>query len=154
MSMRVTVAAVGRDRAGPTRELFDDYCGRCLWPVRFREIVPRTDEPLAKRLAEEAERLLRAVPPGATIIALDQGGEEIGSAAFARRIGRMQEGGAAELSFLIGGADGLDPTVLERAALVLALGRMTWPHRLVKVMIAEQLYRASTILRGHPYHRG
>lgn len=152
--MQVTVAAVGRDRTGPTRDLFDDYCRRCLWQVRFSEITPRTDDVLADRLAKEAERLLRSVPSGARIIALDEGGQEMGSAAFARQIGRMQEAGATELTFLIGGADGLDPTVLERAELVLALGRMTWPHRLVKVMLAEQLYRASTILRGHPYHRG
>jgi 23S rRNA (pseudouridine1915-N3)-methyltransferase len=151
--MRVTIAAVGRDRSGPARELFDEYCRRCPWPVRLHEVPPRATAPPERRLAEEAERLVSRVPPDAVVVALDEGGRDLTSRALAARIGAWQRHGRGELAFLIGGPDGLDPALLERADLVLALGRMTWPHRLVRVLLAEQLYRAATILAGHPYHR-
>lgn len=150
--MEVVIAAVGRDRAGPTRALFEDYCRRSAWAVRLVEIAPRTSQPLDRRLEEEAERLLKVVPRDARLIALDQSGTQTDSAGFARRIGRWQEQ-ASVLVFVIGGADGLAGSVLERADATLAFGRMTWPHRLARVMLAEQIYRASTILSGHPYHR-
>jgi 23S rRNA (pseudouridine1915-N3)-methyltransferase len=151
--MRVTIAAVGRDRSGPTRELFDDYCRRCPWPVRLREVPAPAHGPPERRLAEEAGRLSSAVPRDAVLIALDESGRNLTSRALATRIAAWQRQGRAELAFLIGGPDGLDPALIQRADLVLALGRMTWPHRLVRVLLAEQLYRASAILAGHPYHR-
>jgi 23S rRNA (pseudouridine1915-N3)-methyltransferase len=151
--MQVIVAAIGRDRAGPTRDLFEDYCRRSPWPIRLVEIAPRSSRPLERRLREEAERLLQAVPPGAVLVALDEAGRQLDSAGLARRIARWQEQGHGTLAFAIGGPDGLDRSVLERAEATFAFGRMTWPHRLVRVMLAEQLYRASTILSGHPYHR-
>jgi 23S rRNA (pseudouridine1915-N3)-methyltransferase len=151
--MRVTIAAVGRDRSGPTRGLFDDYCRRCPWPVNLVEVPPRTAAPLERRLAEEAERLSSAVSRDAVLIALDENGRNLTSRALASRIGAWHSQGRGEFAFLIGGPDGLDPALIQRADLVLALGRMTWPHRLVRVLLAEQLYRAGTILTGHPYHR-
>lgn len=151
--MRVTIAAVGRDRGGPTRELFDEYRRRCPWPIRLHEIAPRTSGPPERRCAEEAERLSGALAADAALIALDERGRSLTSRAFASRIAAWQHEGRSELAFLIGGPDGLDPALIERADLVLALGRMTWPHRLVRVLLAEQLYRAATILSGHPYHR-
>ena len=150
--MQVIIAAIGRDRAGPTRELFDDYCRRSPWPIRLVEIAPRSSEPTERRLREEADRLLQAVPPGAVLVALDEGGRQLDSAGLARRIARWQEEHGT-LAFVIGGPDGLARSVLDRAEATLAFGRMTWPHRLVRVMLAEQIYRASTILSGHPYHR-
>ena len=151
--MRVTIAAVGRDRSGPTRGLFDDYCRRCPWSVDLVEVPPRTAAPLERRLAEEAERLSSAVSRDAVRITLDENGRNLTSRALASRIRAWQEQGRADLAFLIGGPDGLDPALIQSADLVLALGRMTWPHRLVRVLLAEQLYRAGTILTGHPYHR-
>jgi 23S rRNA (pseudouridine1915-N3)-methyltransferase len=151
--MQVIVAAIGRDRAGPTRDLFDDYCRRSPWPTRLVEIAPRSSKPIERRLREEGERLLQAVPPGAVLVALDEAGRQLDSARLARRIARWQEQGRGALAFVIGGPDGLASSVLDRAEATLAFGRMTWPHRLVRVMLAEQLYRASTILSGHPYHR-
>jgi 23S rRNA (pseudouridine1915-N3)-methyltransferase len=151
--MRVTIAAVGRDRSGSARELFDAYCRRCPWPIRLVEIAPRSAMPLERRLADEGERLLGAIPRDASLIPLDERGRLLGSRAFATRIGAWQEQGRSDLAFLIGGPDGLAADLIERADLVLALGRMTWPHLLVRVLLAEQLYRASTILAGHPYHR-
>ena len=151
--MRVTIAAVGRDRSGLTRDLFDEYCRRCRWPVRLLEIVPRTSAPLERRLAEEAARLAGAISGDAVVVALDESGRALTSRGFAAKVGAWQRQGRSDLVFLIGGPDGLDPSLMERADLVLALGRMTWPHRLVRVLLAEQLYRAATILAGHPYHR-
>ena len=151
--MRVIVAIVGRDRAGPARDLFEDYRRRCPWPIDLVSVAPRRISPVPRRLAEESERLLKAVPGGATLVALDERGRELDSQEFARRIDRWQSQGTGVLAFAIGGPDGLAPTVLERAELVLALGRMTWPHGLVRVMLAEQLYRAGALLAGHPYHR-
>jgi 23S rRNA (pseudouridine1915-N3)-methyltransferase len=150
--MQVIVAAIGRDRAGPTRDLFEDYRRRSPWPIRLVEIAPRSSQPIERRLREEGERLLQAVPPGAVLVALDEAGRQLDSAGLARRIARWQ-GEYGTLAFAIGGPDGLDPSVLELAEATFAFGRMTWPHRLVRVMLAEQIYRASTILSGHPYHR-
>ena len=151
--MRVTIAAVGRDRSGPTRDLFDDYCRRCPWPIRLHEVAPRTTASLERRRAEEAERLSSAVSRDAALVALDENGRNLTSRAWAAKLGGWQRQGRGELAFVIGGPDGLDPGLVGRADLVLALGRMTWPHRLVRVLLAEQLYRAATILGGHPYHR-
>jgi 23S rRNA (pseudouridine1915-N3)-methyltransferase len=151
--VRVTVAAIGRDRAGPARQLFEDYRKRSLWPVRLVEIVPKSRLPLDRRLADEALRLLQSAPEGALLVALDEHGRQLDSIAFAHRLGEWQDQGRSEIAFLIGGPDGLAASVLERADAVIALGPMTWPHRLVRVLLAEQLYRAQAILAGHPYHR-
>jgi 23S rRNA (pseudouridine1915-N3)-methyltransferase len=151
--MRMIVAAVGRERTGPLRALADGYRARCLWPVEVVEVVARTAGPVERRLAEEGERLLRAVPEGAPLVALDQRGELLDSAAFAERVAAWRDAGQSEIAFVIGGADGLAAAVLERAELRLAFGRLTWPHQLARVMLLEQLYRVSTILAGHPYHR-
>ena len=151
--MRVTIAAVGRDRSGPARDLFEEYCRRCPWPIRLHEVPPRTTAPPERRRAEEAARLSSAASRNAALVALDENGRNLTSRALAAKIGAWQRQGRSELAFLIGGPDGLDAALIERADLVLALGRMTWPHRLVRVLLAEQLYRAATILAGHPYHR-
>jgi 23S rRNA (pseudouridine1915-N3)-methyltransferase len=151
--MRVTIAAVGRDRSGPARDLFEEYCRRCPWPIRLHEVPPRITAPPERRLAEEAERLSSAASRNAALVALDENGRNLTSRALAAKIGAWQRQGRSELAFLIGGPDGLDAALIERADLVLALGRMTWPHRLVRVLLAEQLYRTATILAGHPYHR-
>ena len=151
--MRLWLAAVGRLRAGPLRTVLDDYLGRSAWPLTVREVEAR------KRLAgpalrdHEGELLLAAIPAGATLVALDERGRDLPSTALAERLGRWRDDGVQDLAFAIGGADGLSDAVRDRAALVLAFGRATWPHMLVRVMLAEQIYRAQTILSGHPYHR-
>lgn len=152
--MRITIAAIGREPAGPIRDLFEDYRQRSAWPIRLVEIAPRRRLPPERRLAEEAEQLLHALPAGALMVALDEHGRQLDSVTFARQLGRWRDRGESDLAFLIGGPDGLAASVLNRAAALLALGPMTWPHRLVRVMLAEQLYRARSILAGHPYHRG
>ena len=151
--MRVHVIAVGKVRAGPERDIFDAYRKRLPWPVETREVEARRQAGTDERRRDEAQLLLKAVPAGAHIIALDERGTALSSREFARRIGRWRDDGVPALAFLIGGADGLDEDVRRAAALLLAFGPMTWPHQLVRAMLAEQLYRASSILAGHPYHR-
>lgn len=151
--MRVTIKAVGRDRRSPTQVLFDLYCKRCPWRIDLVEVSPDRSADPDRRKAAEGLRLLKGLAAEAAVVALDEGGEDLTSEGFAARLGALRDAGHQELVFLIGGADGLDRSVLTRAGLTLAFGRMTWPHQLVRVMLAEQLYRASTILAGHPYHR-
>jgi 23S rRNA (pseudouridine1915-N3)-methyltransferase len=149
--LRVLIAAVGRAGRGPHRDLYEFYAGRLLWPVALHEVVVREKGP--QSVQREGEKLLASVPAGATVIALDERGRSFTSAELAKRLGAFRDQGVATLAFLIGGADGLAPEVRDRARLVIALGPMTWPHLLVRGLLAEQLYRAQQILAGHPYHR-
>jgi 23S rRNA (pseudouridine1915-N3)-methyltransferase len=151
--MRVTIASIGRDRSGPTRALCEAYARRCPWPVELVEIASRAALPPERRLEDEAARLLRATAADAVLVALDERGRMLDSRGFAGLLAAWRDAGRAGIAFVIGGADGLAPAVLERADERLAFGRMTWPHRLVRVMLLEQIYRAQTILAGHPYHR-
>ena len=151
--MRITLAAVGRAKAGPARELYEFYAGRLTWRLTLKEVEERRPLSPEALKAREGELLLAALPQGARVIALDETGRNLSSARFAEQIGRWRDAGTQDLAIVIGGAEGLAPGLREKADLVLALGAMTWPHLLVRGMIAEQLYRAQTILAGHPYHR-
>ena len=151
--MRRTVIAVGRCRDASLVALWRDYAGRVRPPLGLVEIEDkRRNAP--DRKAREAEFLLAALPEGARIVALDERGQTLDSLAFSKKLAAWRDQGAAEIAFLIGGADGLDPAVTDKASLVLSLGAMTWPHMLVRIMLAEQLFRAESIAAGHPYHRG
>ncbi len=151
--MRITIAAVGRIKAGPERALQDHYAGRLSWPLEVREVEERKRLAPDKLKSREAELLIAACPGGAVTVALDGTGKQFSSIRFARRLGGWQDDGISDVAFLIGGADGLDAAALEAADLVLSLGAMTWPHLMVRGMLLEQLYRAQQILAGHPYHR-
>jgi 23S rRNA (pseudouridine1915-N3)-methyltransferase len=152
--MRILVAAVGRAKASePARALAEDYAGRVRWPVEFREVEEKRKLPVARRVEREGELLLALVPDGAAIVALDERGRGFTSVQFADRLKSWQERGIGDLAFLVGGADGHADAVRKRAELLLSLGSMTWPHLLVRALLAEQIYRAQTILDGHPYHR-
>jgi 23S rRNA (pseudouridine1915-N3)-methyltransferase len=151
--MRILLAAVGRARTGVERRLYEHYAARLAWPLRLKEIELGRTLPPAQQKLKEGELLLAAVPGGAKVVALDAGGELLTSEALASRLGRWRDDGVGELACLIGGSEGLAEAVLARADLVLALGRVTWPHLLVRGLLAEQLYRAQQILAGHPYHR-
>lgn len=152
--MRLTLAAVGRARPGPERALFEHYCHRLNWPLVLREVEEKRPLAVPDRIAREGELLLAAVPAGTVVVALDERGRDMGSEDFARRLGDWRDSGRADIAFVIGGADGHAETVRSRADLLLCFGRMTWPHMLVRGMLAEQLFRAQCILSGHPYHRG
>jgi 23S rRNA (pseudouridine1915-N3)-methyltransferase len=151
--LRLTILSVGRWKAGAMRDLFDDYAGRTTPAVQLREIEVRRRAPPDELRRLEGEALLDALPRGAVVVALDGRGAVLSSEALAARIGAWRDDGRGEAAFLVGGADGHDAAVLARAELRLSLGAMTWPHLLVRVMVAEQLWRAQSILAGHPYHR-
>lgn len=144
--------AVGKLRHGPERALLERYLVRLRPALQMRE-VPDAAGPAAEGKRREGAAILGALPPGAFLVALDGAGETASSEALAERLRRWYEQ-ARPLAFAIGGAEGLDPAVLAAAGFRLSLGPMTWPHMLVRVLLAEQLYRAQSILAGHPYHRG
>ncbi len=154
--MKITVLAVGRLKERWWRQAADEYLKR-LRPyadVREVEVADRDvtcDE--ARALREEGDALLRALPAGAHVIALEIGGAQLSSEAFAERIEALKTGGVSHVAFVVGGAAGLAPEVLARADERLSLGPMTLPHQLARVVLFEQVYRAARIARGEPYHR-
>jgi 23S rRNA (pseudouridine1915-N3)-methyltransferase len=145
------LAAVGKLGRGPEADLFARYCERLRPPLRLVEVADARGTPAEKK-KREAPALLAALPASAFVVALDAAGRQHESEAFARLLSRWMESARA-LAFVIGGADGLDARVIDRADYVLSLGPMTWPHLLVRALLAEQLYRARAIAGGHPYHR-
>ncbi len=151
--MDITVIAVGRARRGPDRALFDHYLGRLRWRLTLREVEEKRPLGTEALKRSEAELIRRASPDGAVLVALDERGDSLTSRAFAQQIGDWRDSGRAKVAFAIGGADGLDPTLRAQADRVLSLGAMTWPHMLVRALLAEQIYRAEQILSGGPYHR-
>ncbi len=158
--MRVGIVAVGRMKQGPERELIGRYLeravatGRPLGLTGFEvaEYPESRSSSAASRKADEARVIAGALPDG-VVVALDERGKSMGSEALAAQIGKWRDGGKPAACFVIGGADGLDGQLTGRADLVLSFSPLTWPHQLVRIMLAEQLYRATTILAGHPYHR-
>jgi 23S rRNA (pseudouridine1915-N3)-methyltransferase len=155
--MRVHIVAVGRLRQGPERELIDDYLTRFdrtgralgLGPAQIIEV----EDKKGGGMAAEAGLLEKALPSGAVICAMDERGREMQSPDFAQQLGRWRDDGRQDLAFIIGGADGIAPSLRAKADFALSFGKMVWPHMLVRVMLSEQLYRAASILAGSPYHR-
>jgi len=151
--MRITLLAVGRMKAGAAQDIYELYAARLRWPIAVKEVEERRPLPPEALKEQEGALLLAAVPRGARVIALDEGGRQMTSREFAQLLGRWQDDGAQDLAFLIGGADGLAQPACGAADTILSLGRMTWPHMLIRGLLAEQLFRAESILAGHPYHR-
>ena len=159
--MRLVLACVGRLKAGAERDLVTRYVDRIrpagrplgLGPCDMIEIAESAARRAEDRMAEEGAALLAALPSGAGLVVLDPRGRQLSSADFAARMAAERDGGLSALGFVIGGADGLSDAVREKATLMVAYGTATFPHQLVRVMLAEQIYRAVTILAGHPYHR-
>lgn len=159
--MRISVFAIGQAKSGPEAELRDDYwtrierLGRTIGITAARlEAFPESKRrTTAERKAEEAKRLLDATGVRATTVVLSERGRQMPSRKFAERLRREMETGSSDLCFLIGGPDGHDEATEKAAGLLLSLGDMTWPHRLVQAMLCEQIYRAVSILANHPYHR-
>jgi 23S rRNA (pseudouridine1915-N3)-methyltransferase len=155
--MRVHIIAVGRLRAGPEKDLIDDYLTRFertgrslgLGPARVLEV----DDRKGSGMAGEADLLRRAMPAGAVLAVLDERGRNETSPDFAHRLAAWRDQGRGDLALVIGGADGIDPGLRAEADFALSFGKMVWPHMLARVMLAEQLYRAASILSGAPYHR-
>jgi 23S rRNA (pseudouridine1915-N3)-methyltransferase len=159
--MRVLVLAVGRMKKGAEADIADRYLKRAvqagraigLRSIEIVEIRESRAPDAERRKLEEAIAIANVIPDGAAVVLLDERGEGVGSAAFAEQIGRWRDAGQAVTAFVIGGADGLSDTLRDKARITLNFGQATWPHQLVRIMLLEQLYRAVTILSGHPYHR-
>lgn len=153
--MRLSLLAVGRLKDGPERILVDDYLSRARSGGRSLGLRGPEEIEVASGGGPEAEgvRLLARLPQTGRIIRLDEEGDNPGSEALARNLGRWRDEGEPGICFLIGGAAGYSRDVRARAPVSLAFGRQTWPHRLVRVMLAEQIYRAVTILSNTPYHK-
>ncbi len=144
---------MGRAKGSPAAEICQTYLKRLPWTVDIREVEVRKNLSGEKLSLAEADMLRGAMPGRAILVAMDGKGKTLSSEAFAQRLGRWRDDGIADLAFVIGGADGLHPSLIGEADLSLSLGAMTWPHMLARAMLMEQLYRAHTILAGHPYHR-
>ena len=159
--MRLSVLAVGRLKAGPEKFLAEDYRTRAenlgrkagISRLTVANITESQGQTAAARKAEEARFFAAAVPPKAFTIVLDERGKLLTSLDFAAQLRRHIDGGTADLAFLIGGPDGHAAATREKADMLLSFGPMTWPHRLMRVMLFEQIYRAVTIMVNHPYHR-
>ena len=158
--MRIVVAAVGRLKRGPEVELAERYRERAVKSGRgiglraldVIEIAESRARDAQRRMLEESIALANIIPERAAIVLLDSRGEALDSNGLVKRLRGWNDGGR-DVAFVIGGPDGLAPTLSEGAGLHLAFGALTWPHQLVRVMLLEQIYRAITILSGHPYHR-
>lgn len=159
--MRITIASIGKLKAGAERELLARYLDRARKSgpaLGFSgpdviELAESRAQRAQDRKADEAQALIAALPERCVVVALDERGKSMPSEDFASRIGRWRDDGRSDVAFVIGGADGHGEALLARAELTLCFGAMTWPHQLVRVLLAEQIYRAMSILAGHPYHR-
>lgn len=159
--MRFTFICIGRMKAGADKDLFDRYLDRArktgrglgIADIVIQELPESRAQRADDRKAEEARALLAATSGGARLVVLDENGRNLTSAGFSGKLEAWKNESVPEVVFVIGGADGHGPDVLARADLKLALGAMTWPHQIARILLAEQIYRAMTIQSGHPYHR-
>jgi 23S rRNA (pseudouridine1915-N3)-methyltransferase len=151
--MRLTIASVGKFRGGPLSALYSEYSSRLPWPIELKEVEEKRPLKGPQRKTREAELLMKAVPEKSRLIVLHETGKLLSSVEFAHLLENYANEGIQDLAFLIGGADGHEKSTLSSADLLLSLGAMTWPHLMVRGLLAEQLYRASSILANHPYHR-
>ncbi len=159
--MRLIVTAIGRMKHGPERELaeryrkrFDDVARKLGFrSLEIHEIPESRARDAASRSAEEAAAISAVLPANSLVVVLDEHGQNFDSSVFANQLGRWRDAAVGTTTFIIGGADGLSPELRRKAKLAIAFGSATWPHQMVRIMLLEQLYRAATILSGHPYHR-
>ena len=159
--MRVVLLAIGRMKKGPETELVERYLKRAeqagrqigLRGVEIIEIRESRAAEAEKRMVEESIALANVIPEGAVTVMLDERGDSLGSADFADHLRKWRDAGVPAAVFIIGGPDGLAQNLRDKAKLKLAFGAATWPHQMVRIMLLEQVYRAITILSGHPYHR-
>ncbi|WP_036291122.1 23S rRNA (pseudouridine(1915)-N(3))-methyltransferase RlmH [Methylosinus sp. PW1] len=158
--MRLGILCVGRLKAGPERELYTRYASRVaamrnlgLAGLDLLEIDESRARNPAERMAQEGDGMLAALPAGARLVVFDERGKPASSVDFAAMVESERDKGVKSLWFAIGGSEGLAPAVRDKAGAVFSFGRMTLPHQIVRILVAEQIYRATTILSGHPYHR-
>ena len=155
--MRVSLCVVGRLRAGPERDLIDDYLTRFDRTGRALGLGPASvievEDKKGGGSVAEAALLRRAIPDGAFLVTLDERGKVMTSPEFANKLAGWRDNSQRDVAFVIGGADGIAPDLRAQADFSISFGKMVWPHMLARVMLTEQLYRAANILSGGPYHR-
>jgi 23S rRNA (pseudouridine1915-N3)-methyltransferase len=159
--VRIVITAVGRLKPGPDRELAERYRDRACKAGRalglrgpdVLEVKESRAREADRRIVEEAIALTSSLPEGAIKVVLDSRGQDMTSDTFAQRIRGWRDGGGQAVGFLIGGADGVAASLIGQADMIVSFGSATWPHQLVRIMLMEQIYRMTTILSGHPYHR-
>ncbi|MBN8543851.1 MAG: 23S rRNA (pseudouridine(1915)-N(3))-methyltransferase RlmH [Alphaproteobacteria bacterium] len=153
--MKLLIAAVGKMKRGAEQELYERYIAQTKWGIATKELKDAPEKlPHTERLKHEGESIGALLTGDSWLIAFDKGGENITSEGLAKLIQKAGNERVKQLVFAIGGQDGLDPALLKKAKKTIAFGGVTWPHQLMRVMLAEQLFRASTIIQGHPYHTG
>jgi 23S rRNA (pseudouridine1915-N3)-methyltransferase len=151
--MNINILSIGKFKNNPQKEIFDIYIKRLPWNVVLKELEVKsavTGEVLKQK---EGELLLGSIPSSAKIILLDEKGKNFSSKEFADQMQNYQDNGQGNLAFIIGGASGVSEDVKKKASLILSLGKLTFPHMMVRSILAEQLYRAYSIINNHPYHR-
>ncbi len=151
--MRIALAAVGKMKPSPEQELLHKYIRQTPWPITLREVDAKKSLPTETRILSEAALLRDACQQATIRLVLDERGKSLSSEALAKQTGQWQSQGHSHMACIIGGQDGLDASIRSDASLLMSFGAQTWPHMLVRALLAEQLYRAHTILSGHPYHR-
>lgn len=151
--MKISVVAVGTLKSGPELDLIKNYQKQLSWPLHLVEVSSNRSLSGEALKAFESEKLIAKIPKNSYVIAMDERGKSITSQGFAKLLSEQQINGTSSICFIIGGADGLSNDILKQCNFKLALGSMTWPHKLARAMLVEQIYRAEKILQGHPYHR-
>lgn len=152
--MRINIAAIGKFKNSSEKDIFHSYIKRIPWQVVLKESETKKHSTTDQMKEAEAALLLASIPKASKIIALDERGKDISSSELAGLIESWQNEGTGSVAFIIGGADGLSQTIRNKADFILSFGKLTWPHMLVRAMLAEQIYRIYSIISGHPYHRG
>ncbi len=152
-SMKLILLCVGTLKAGPEKDLLDQYRTRLSWPFEMREVICRKIGSPDQVKSWEGELLLQAIDPDSVVVGLDERGASLTSPEFAKILENYRDEGTKSLTFLIGGADGFSDAARSRCQRLISFGQMTWPHLLVRGLLVEQIYRAQQILIGHPYHR-
>jgi 23S rRNA (pseudouridine1915-N3)-methyltransferase len=150
--LTIDLLTVGKLKKGPFYDLQEDYQKRIRWQLNLFQIESRISDPKAMNI-EENRKILGSIVPSAYVIVLDEHGNGLRSVEFAKMIEKTINNGQSHMQFIIGGAEGVNNTVKQKASLLLSLGQPTWPHMMARVMLLEQIYRAQQIMAGHPYHR-
>jgi len=153
--MKITIISIGKFENSPHKAVFETYLKRMKWKIELKELDLKNSQNLSvgKIKEGEGELILKALKPSSKLIALDENGKQFSSRNFAKLISDFAVAGDSDLTFVIGGSDGLSEAVLKKASLKISFGLATFPHLMVRAILLEQLYRASTIIDGHPYHR-
>ena len=151
--MNIEIISIGKFRNSPQKEIFELYKKRCSWNIKLKELEAKNLSNPAIVKEKEGELILAAIPASAKIIVLDEAGKSLSSKEFAGLIQNFRNNSVSNLAFIIGGADGTSTKVQQKADVILSLGKITFPHMMVRSILSEQLYRAFSIINNHPYHR-